>query len=451
MLKNVTLQNVGPLPDGTIELGSRLTILTGDNGLGKSFLLDILWYVLTGSWPAEVNPRLGGGRMARPHDPGRQASIAFALGTSRGRAGSIHQACFDRLEQRWQGKAGRPHSGGLVIYAHADGSFSAWDPARNQRPQQGDMDLRDRQPAFVLSSHELWNGSRSSGGGMLCNGLLHDWNLWQSDPDAWEFHVLGNLLKRLSPPEWTLQAGRPARIAADDPRDIPTIAMQCGDVPVLWVSAGIQRMLAFAYILVWALGEHIRACRLLGIKPSPRVTFLMDDVEAHLHPRWQRVVMKGILGVLAGIPRILGRERIDGLQDPGAEWNPGSRNRIQLVAATHSPLIMASLEGRFDPRRDKWCDLDLEEGGRISLEERPFIPQGGTDQWLQSHAFDLPSAYSAGAEKAIEAAAELCRHPDRPDADFRKAHAALVELLNPLDRHLLLFRECCERRGIQYR
>ena len=43
MLDRLTLQNVGPAPAMDLQFGDRLNLLTGDNGLGKSFLLDIAW------------------------------------------------------------------------------------------------------------------------------------------------------------------------------------------------------------------------------------------------------------------------------------------------------------------------------------------------------------------------------------------------------------------------
>jgi hypothetical protein len=45
-------------------------------------------------------------------------------------------------DEAWTGKAGRPWNPGLVIYAHADGSFSVWDPARPVRWPERLVDLR---------------------------------------------------------------------------------------------------------------------------------------------------------------------------------------------------------------------------------------------------------------------------------------------------------------------
>jgi len=58
VLKSLKLQGVGPVRNLTALFGERLIIITGDNGLGKSFLLDVCFWSLTGTWP--------GGRIAMP-------------------------------------------------------------------------------------------------------------------------------------------------------------------------------------------------------------------------------------------------------------------------------------------------------------------------------------------------------------------------------------------------
>lgn len=60
MLQQLTLPNVGPAVSMELHFGSRLNVLTGDNGLGKSFLLEIAWWSLTRKWPAEINACLVG-------------------------------------------------------------------------------------------------------------------------------------------------------------------------------------------------------------------------------------------------------------------------------------------------------------------------------------------------------------------------------------------------------
>ena len=66
MIKKISTKNIGPSPSMELEFGERLNLITGDNGLGKSFLLDIAWWAMTRSWPAELNSKLSIGKMALP-------------------------------------------------------------------------------------------------------------------------------------------------------------------------------------------------------------------------------------------------------------------------------------------------------------------------------------------------------------------------------------------------
>ena len=58
MLHSLHLQNVGPAPAFDLNLKPRLNLLTGDNGLGKTFLLNVAWFGLTRCCPQELNPGL---------------------------------------------------------------------------------------------------------------------------------------------------------------------------------------------------------------------------------------------------------------------------------------------------------------------------------------------------------------------------------------------------------
>lgn len=90
---------------------------------------------------------------------------------------------------------------------------------------------------------------------------------------------------------------------------------------------------------------------------------------------------------------------------------------MQLITATHSPLILASAEPVFDPEKDAWFDLDLEkeEGApTVKLRRRTFVRRGDVSNWLTSEAFDLKCARSLEAEAAIEQARALLRRTTLP-------------------------------------
>jgi recombinational DNA repair ATPase RecF len=51
MLKRLELRNVGPASHLALNpVAPRFNFLTGDNGLGKSFLLEASWWALTRTW-----------------------------------------------------------------------------------------------------------------------------------------------------------------------------------------------------------------------------------------------------------------------------------------------------------------------------------------------------------------------------------------------------------------
>ena len=280
MLAHLHLKHVGPAPAMRMDLAPRLNLITGDNGLGKSFLLDLAWWALTRTWASYP---------ARPRPGTAVASIGFAFDAKTGRR--EYTSHFDRRQQEWKGKPGRPPNPGLVLYAQVDGGFAVWDPARNYWKTVGGKDQQDRPPAYVFSPTAVWNGLEVDGV-PLCNGLVRDWATWQNKHGR-AFQLLSAALKAMSPSESEpLVPGELTRVSLDDVRDMPTLRMPYGeDTPILQASAGMRRISALIYLLVWAWDEHQRAAALLGDDPTRQVIFLVDELDTHLHPRWQRLLL----------------------------------------------------------------------------------------------------------------------------------------------------------------
>lgn len=423
MLKHLKLNNVGPAASMELEFGERLNLITGDNGLGKSFLLDIAWWAMTRKWPAELNPRLTAGKKALPTSEG-PASIDFSFtGKSKHEA---YVSEFLRREQAWTGRAGRPANPGLVFYAMADGSFAVWDPARNYWRTQDGVDVQDRIPAYVFSPSEVWDGLHGKDGKPICNGLVVDWAGWQKEKGA-AFKSLCAVLEVLSPSEKEpLVPGRFTRISLDDARDIPTIRMPYGqDVAVLHASSGMRRIFALAYLLVWTWEEHRQAAKLLGEKTTDQVVFLIDEVESHLHPQWQRKIIPALLAVASKLIR---------------------KADVQIITATHSPLIMASVEPLFDAEKDAWFDLDFERQ-KVVLRNRGFEKHGDAGGWLISEAFDLESGRSIEYERLVNKASALLEKGQPGATEIREMNKALVAALNPKDEFLFNWRYICKTKG----
>lgn len=395
MLNTLSLTRVGPAPELTIDLASRLNVFTGDNGLGKSFVLDVAWWALTGSWAGAMAAPAPNVASAQASGKGHRASIAW---TATGKTGpsAPKVSTFDRGRGVWKRPASRPTMPGLILYARVDGSFSVWDPARNYWKQWAarDIDDPDRPEAYHFDRDEVWYGlSLDREAPPVTEGLLRDWVRWQLKSKAGEvgdidpFVLLTAALEALSPDADEVLRPGPTVRPLGATRDEPSLIFEYGTVPVRHASAGVRRILALAYLLVWTWYEHHLAAAGIGSEPTRRITVLIDEVETHLHPQWQRRLLPALTRVLE-------------------ELAPDVR--VQAILTTHSPLVLASLEPEFDREQDRLF-LFEQASGRVSVRSLPWTPYGDAVGWLLSPVFSLEQARSVPAERAIEAAEALMR------------------------------------------
>jgi energy-coupling factor transporter ATP-binding protein EcfA2 len=108
---------------------------------------------------------------------------------------------------------------------------------------------------------------------------------------------------------------------------------------------------------------------------------LIDEIEQHLHPRWQRHILQRLCQQLPG---------------------------TQIFASTHTPLVVS---GTADIPGSKFCSLQLGgQGKTVVTEIDPETFNGQrADQILASEAFGMPTSRNVGAEEAL---AELARAPE---------------------------------------
>ncbi len=412
-LSILEIDGVGPAKKLRIDLAERVNLLTGDNGLGKSFLLDCAWWALSGNWSAyPAYPREDATR--------REPKIAFQIQDVTGK-GNKGESVFNWEKQEWAALRDRPTIPGLLIYARVDGAFAIWDPARDYW-REGE-DTRSTKP-LVFTREEIWDGLQDDDLGgkktYLSNGLMADWIHWQNSPEKQPFETFKQVLKRLSPPDCEsgdlgqLEPGKPTRIPRDS-RWIPTIKHSYGEIPLLYASAGVKRIVALAYLIVWAWEEHKAQSRLIRRDPQRRMVVLVDEIEAHLHPKWQRIILPALL-------------------DARNELDP--ELKIQLLVATHSPLVMASIEPIFDTKKDKIFHLDIKGSGgesEVDIREPDFVVYGTIDSWLKSDIFELGQARSVEAEQAYEDAKTLMGRSTAKQSEVREVSERLMKLISSHD------------------
>ncbi len=223
MLKSLKLHGVGPVQDLSAFFGERLNIFTGDNGLGKSFLLDACFWALTGTWP--------GGRIALPEPNGKKEkpTITYEVKGRAPQAKGPKTAAFDYHSQTWTRPKGRPFMPGLVVYAAVDGSFAVWDPARNywRDPATGQKTGDEQPRAYQFSPESLANGLKE-GDRVLCNGLIQDLVEWYyfrlGQPTLNPFEYLEQVVNLLSHPDEPFVCEEPRKVFVERSAQVPDAA-----------------------------------------------------------------------------------------------------------------------------------------------------------------------------------------------------------------------------------
>lgn len=409
MITFLKLHQIGPAPDLEADFGERLNLVTGDNGLGKTFLLDACWYALTQTWAdsREFHP---------PADAGKDDPPVLTWG-SRGKVvgDTEGRAEFSFETQKWKGtKKGRRSMPGIVLYARIDGGFSLWDPARNywlDRDEDG-----EKTPPYQFNNAEVWNGlplGAVRAEDIICNGLLRDVENWRLKNNG-AFGMLQTMLKQISVDEAeSLSIGVGERVGLGT-TDIPTLIMPYGKVPVTLAASGMKRVLALAYLLVWAWQEHCIASAKRREEPTRRMVLLFDEVEAHLHPKWQRVFLPALN---EAVRSLLMKDGVD---------------TVQIIATTHSPLVTGSVEFLWDDDTDRLFDFDVEDC-KVEFECIPFAKLGAAENWLDSDSFNYLSSYPVESKKLIDAANEfMASNPDPRAATWEDAQVIDAKLRKTL-------------------
>lgn len=396
ILTYLETEAIGPVPRLVFQPAKRINLITGDNGLGKTFLLDLSWWALTQDW-AE--------RPATPFhlSPSRPPLIKFAVGGP-GESRPV-RASYSYSTGNWEIKEPRTALSGLVVYARVDGSFAVWDPAN---PMLAGAANVSRWPGLKFTREEIWDGKKGQ-----IEGLISDWTKWQLRPDRYPaFSTFQAVLRRISPPDiGPMIIGEPVRIPGDT-REIPTLVHPYDNVPIFFESAGIRRIITLAYLLVWAWEEHKVQAKQQGRPEERQMVVLIDEAEAHLHPKWQRVILPALLGVA---------------QDLHAEM------AVQWIIASHSPLVLASGESIWDTETDRLFHIDMSVDGKVFFKNLEFEKRGTIDSWLSSDIFEIQQPGSQTRESAIKEALRLQQMPNPTKADVQAATTRLREHLSVED------------------
>ena len=165
---------------------------------------------------------------------------------------------------------------------------------------------------------------------------------------------------------------------------------QYGDVPLDGLSLGHRTVTAWTVDLAWRLVEQYPE----STKPleEPAVV-LIDEIDLHLHPRWQRMIMKQFSDHFAN---------------------------VQFVATAHSPLMITSMS-------DVNVAVLKQTGGgdQVAIENDPGVVEGWRFDQILVNLFGLETARSLRVEGLMKERERLLeKHPITPQERARLGQIA---------------------------
>jgi hypothetical protein len=165
-----------------------------------------------------------------------------------------------------------------------------------------------------------------------------------------------------------------------------------GVVPLDWVSQGTASLIGWVGYLLQRQSEVAKDPTSLRHEPA---LILIDEVDAHMHPLWQRLLVEQMKSLFPN---------------------------VQFIVTSHSPLIVAGLEpGEIMAFRRL--------GNRISVGHPPTDTRGWrADQILTSPLFGLDGTRDPDIDRQIERYTILGTQ-EILNADERQELAALVQSL----------------------
>ncbi|PMD95550.1 hypothetical protein BWI97_14435 [Siphonobacter sp. BAB-5405] len=397
-LSYLQIVKTGPVEDIEVNFNDRVNIFTGDNGLGKTFILDCAWWILTNTW------------VSYPIFPENiiEGTIRYRLMKKLRKYATLPTTVFtfDPQKGNWISKKEIPENYLLGIYARVDGSVAIKDPLGFEL----DYSLKTlRRETLLFSKNEIWNGKNSDvlTTRKICNGLINDWTTWSKDYEK-IFNLFSEIFSILAPTEASdanpIQIGS-TRSVSWDSREMPFLKYSYGDVAIVHCSEAIKRIIALSYLIIWLWFEHTQKANLDNKNVSNKMVVIIDEVESHLHPKWQRRILPSLLAITKELSL-----KLD----------------IQFIISTHSPSVVASLEPHFDNSIDSIFHLDINEKGKVKIADQDFSIMGSIDAWLTSDFFELSYAGSLETEKAWLKAKSLMSKKDVTIEEL-KEHTVILE------------------------
>ena len=362
---------------------ARWTVLLGENGTGKTTLLRCLASIF-------MDRPVAGGRAYRSWRPGGSGTAGPILSSVTFGSSLTGSFCPSRTARRdWSafGCTGRTpsHARDALILGYgalrrmSAPNLSTSPPLPLESLLDDDRSLRNAEEWLLRLDYQSLTEARAGGAQRLLDQVRAT-------------------LVRLLPDVESIEIALPSEAPSTSLAGLVRFQTPYGTVGLADLSLGYQTMIGWIVDLAAQLFEKYP--ELPDPLTGPAVA-LIDEIDLHLHPRWQR-------------------DLIDHL----SKQFPN----VQFIATAHSPLFVQAAEG---------ANLAVlrREGDHVVIENDPGVVRGWRlDQLVTSGLFGLSSARAPQIAARLDERMTILSKPSLDAADERRI-AEIEAELGPLPVH----------------
>jgi hypothetical protein len=250
-------------------------------------------------------------------------------------------------------------NGQAVVSGSSSGMIKRWD-------------LDPVRQTAVVRAHRsaIWSVAMSPDAQMMASGSddksIKLWTVTLPDPSLSPFETIKKFFDVVS--TLTDRTDIDFHQVTENFRVYVKVAGATSGVPVEVLSQGLTSLFGWVGVLCQRLKETLQSPTNDPLPTDSYALVLIDELDAHMHPRWQQVLVPRLKKIFPN---------------------------VQFIACTHSPLIAGGLDKKEVAR------FTITEGQIAQVDFDPDMTLGRTDQILTGELFNLSTTLDYATQEVM--------------------------------------------------